>query len=298
MVALRHACSDAYLAIDSYVQLRACRIGSDGTQSIRLRTNTHCLDAEKIHTCQRSPYLFLDPADSSGHSDADGARYEGTKTKHYKIRFLVKRNKDSVISHVFYAFVVPSTWEIKLRSQVSVLRGAMLKAAQNLWVASLKALFHPSVINYEITSKKRSPRRKLCDVDPAVVRDNVIANASTQLFRAYLDKTWHQSSNVRLLASTVAWSHMTESKQNIFTAIVSKTILLMLKNSLLSIAEFNCLRKTDWGQLTRAEKVSRLERYLTLAWIHRKTEARSLVVTSMQRFINYRLTTFLISEES
>ncbi|XP_039271674.2 uncharacterized protein LOC120346089 [Styela clava] len=293
MVAVRHVCSDSYLTVDSFGELRACQL-SDTGRVAPLRMHTHCIDGEKMHTCTESPYFYLDALSKIRSGEASTTKLG---LKRYKIRF-ERKTSTSRIKQVFYADVVGSAWQVRLRTQNSVLRRATIEAAKKLWTRSLHVLFRRTINSYKMRRKKRNfwPQKSLCNVDPSVVRDFIINNITLTQFTDAIESTWRSEPLVAALASTIAWSQMKSTHKDVFVVITVKTVKNFLRNALMRVTELHCLINTQWGRLSNENKLKHLEKSLTISWIQRRSEARQLVISAMEKTIDSKLTTFLIQE--
>lgn len=299
LVALKHACANVYLSCDKYGQARACNHKSRTSQRM-LNHELHCISGVSTYNCPNSPYVILENAatynsDISASSNQYKMRFESSDITDHLDSYATNDPKKSPA--VYYASISKVNWEFRLQSQSSILDGALRHAVLKLWPITVRQLFSQTVRNYN--KRRRRTRRnngRNCILDPTTVRDHIIRNLTAEEVEVALNEYNVNDENLSELSRNMAWLQMTTTQRKIFVERVSYVVRELLRNALLTMGDIQCLRSSQWGHLTLAQRAQILDRYLTLKWLERKLEASRSIVEIIQSYIDRRTSTFTINE--
>ena len=225
-VTLRHPRHDVYLSWDHHLNVRACSGGNGGRNNL----------------CLQPPYWYIEDGGSNA-------------SQCFKLRLLTSQNNS--IQQVAYLHVTRRSWELKLRTQRSILTRAMVAAASRAWESTLQ------YVTNNQKRRKRAKRRHRCVIDLNSVRERVVNDITPrdvkQSMRKNKDCFHGNVSNTLALISRIPWKEMTSEMKSSLDCHVNAVVRYKLRK----IVDSRCTKRRRTGEAHRRQLVDRV---LAGAW--------------------------------
>lgn len=293
-VVLSHSCSNIYLTADKYGQARGCLVTTGKIPVSTLNRNTHCVDGRKLHVCTDMPHVYLDSF--SNIYSPNSTQSSPLIKKACKIRF-EKPSTKTRHKKVLYAVVTRGTWELKLRAQNGIIKRAVTASCFQLWQKSIHLLFQRVVEQQQAHHRERNSNlAKVCDIDPALIKAEILQSTNADDFALVIHQAWRHHAVLNLLGTSMPWSRMSERYKDLITVVVYRTVRKRLIDSLLEVANRECISDSRWGKMQLRDRLILLERTLTLAWLSQRVGSRQFILHIIEKYLDSRTTTFIINE--
>ena len=277
-VTLRHPWHDVYLTWNRHLNIRGCSGGEGRNQK-----------------CSNPPYMYLEKWRANASRAAANSCF--------KIRLMTSKKANESAQMVAYLHVTRRTWELKLRTQKSILTKVLTTTAWRAWHGVLNHVFTDSTNR----RRKRAKRLRRCAIDLAAIRHRFIRRVHLTTIQQEVKRSLKKNKNCLLrnnstfvnsitLINQIPWKTMTSRMKSTLTCHISALVQQLLRSHLLELAGARCVRGRRWGQMGETQRRSLLNRSLAAGWRRWEGKAQQKLSALVAQQLDDEITTFCADE--